>query len=564
MNINNITYRNYNDFYLMKISTLSTFKTSLNRDSLMQNTLTVEKRTMVEYTTKHKTVQNNALMTILSEADEYFVNKVGTTILGEGFKDIISDEDAFNKYVNKLTEDITDQTEADSLRILMENARLQTLTEASTSGIAPVASLTLPTLRVMWARTGLVHAVPTEPVKSNAFSVSYNRPCIVDEEGNKHYLPEALDMDAHLGDKKALEDGPIALPAEDHDLLGAVGCSKATGDSVDRNFAIVSATIDDKEYMVNIKEGKLDINDRVYLEVKDENGAVLDIVFAAVDLWNGILNATSMKGKVTSIKIRGFVASDAHNHATNITFEMVRRDFQIGTGDHFEAALPIEFLQDTMATYSIDGTTEVVDVMSNIVAQKLDMEIFNFVKQSYDSTNAKYYGEFDLRPASSYAGAPKDWREELKTIIDNLASTMKSDTHVYQGYFVLFGNPVDTQLLPNVNWTFNSTVDTQSGIEVSYSLGAMSGSNKYNIVSSDIIPRGAIYGLFVPTIQNYKTIVYYPYTFSVINQGYLNTRTPNVPSIMVTKRHTIEEFTPLVFKIDILNNTAMMLASLPR
>lgn len=520
---------------------------------------------MVNYSTKHKSPNSNSVMLkTLSEANAYFENKLGTTILGEGIKEIFSDEAMFNTYIEKLTEDIANPTEAENMRTLMENARMQTLMESATAGIAPVASLTLPTLRVMWAKTGLVHAIPTEPVKSNAFSVSYNRPCIVDEEGNKHYLPEALDEDAHLGDKKHLEEGALALPLTAHDLLGAVGCSKATGDSVDRNFAITSVTVGDTEYAIKRSEGKLDINDRLYVEVKDENGNLVDIVFGNVDLWNGVMNAVSMNGKVESIKIAGYVASDAHNHATNITFEMVRKDFEIGTGDHFEAALPIEFLQDTMATYSIDGTTEVVDVMSNIVAQKLDMEIFNFVKACYDGTNAKYFGEFDLRPSASYAGNPKDWREELKTVVDFLASKIKSETHVYSGYFVLMGNPVDMMLLPNVNWTFNSAVDTQSGIEVSYSLGAMSGSNKYNLVSSDLIPMGAVYMLFVPTIQNYKTIVYYPYTYNIVNQGYLNTRTPNVPSIMMTKRHTIEEFVPLVCKINILNNTAQMLAQLPR
>lgn len=520
----------------------------------------------VEYSVKHSSPIDSVMLRTLTEANDYFGAHEGMTILGEGIKEIFTDETQFNRYVEKLTEGINDATEAENLKTLMENARVQTLLESSTSGVAPVASLTLPTLRVMWAKTGLVHVVPTEPVKSNAFSVSYNKPCIVDEEGNKHYLPEALDMDSHLGDKKRLETEAITMPIKEHDLLGAVGCSKATGDSVDRNFSIVSATISGVEYRISVKDGKLDINDRLFVEVKDDKGEVLDIIYGNVDLWNGVMNAVSMNGTVTEIKIAGFVASDAHNHATNITFEMVREDFTIGTGDHFEAALPIEFLQDTMATYSIDGTTEVVDIMSNIVSQKLDMEIFEFIKTVYNGTNDKYFGEFDLRPSSSYAGNPKDWREELKTVIDHLASTMKSETHVYQGYFVIMGNPVDMMLLPNVNWTFNSTVDTQSGIEVSYSLGAMSGANRYSLVSSDIIPKGDIFMLFVPTIQNYKSLVYYPYTFNIVNpgSGYLNTRTPNVPSIMMTKRHLISEFTPLVCKITILNNTAKMLAELPR
>lgn len=525
----------------------------------------------VEYITRQHTTNDGAFAKLMRESSEYFQQKDHVSILGEGIKDIFADDILFNKYIDKLTEG-TDASEAEVLRTLMENARINTFAESSTSGISPVASLTLPTLRVLWARTGLVKAIPTEPVKQNAFAVTYNKPCIVDELGNKHYLPEALDDNSRLGDKKRLEEDAIALPASKHDLLAAVGCSKAVGDSVDRNFYIKSATIEvdskDLEVVLKRENSKLDINDRFYAEVnyKSADGLteVNDIVFGSVNLWDGVMNAVSMNAKVKAIKVVGFVASDAHNYATNITFEQVRKDFTIGTGDHFEASLPIEFLQDSMATYNIDGTTEVVDVMSNIIAQKLDMEIFDYVKSVYEGTNAQYFGEFDLRPAATFAGQPKDWRDELKTVVDRIAAGMKSDYHLYNGYFVIMGNPVDMMILPNVNWTFNSAVDTQSGVEVGYNLGAMSGQNRYNLVSTDLILQGDIYMLFVPTITNYKSVVYYPYTFNVCSQGYLNTRTSNVPSIMVTKRHTIEHFSSLVARIRIINNTADMLANLPR
>lgn len=522
---------------------------------------------MVEYKVKQMEKSNCSMLnTILKESNEYFANKERTSILGEGIKDIFTDDALFDKYVENLCEGVESESDRETLKTLMDNARFNTLSESSTSGIAPVASLTLPILRVMWARTGLVKAVPTEPVKSNSFSVSYNRPCIVDENGEKHYLPEALDNDPTLGDKKHLQEDAMTLPLDNYDLLGAVGCSKATGDSVDRNFRISAVEMNGKEITVTKDMGKTDLDGKLYVEVEDKDTGDKDIIFGNVDFYNGILTALSFHNKVTKIYIAGYVASDAHNHATNITFDMVRKDFLIGTGDHFEAALPIEFLQDTMATYSVDGTTECVDIISNIIAQKLDMEIFNFLVDCYNETDAHYFGEFDIRPASQFAGQPKDWREELKTVFDHVASTMKTETHVYNGYFVIFGNPVDMMLLPNVNWTFNSATDMQSGVEVNYSLGAMSGQNRYTMVSSDLIPKEAMYMLFIPTIPNYKSVVYYPYTFNMVNpgSGYLNTRTPNVPSLMMTKRHTYWSFNNLIARINILNNTARMLSSLPR
>lgn len=518
----------------------------------------VETNMSVEYRVEHNSIMNDEFSQMLRETHEYFRQHEHVSILGEGIKDILGDTSLFSNYVDKLTEG-TNATEEENLRTLMENARVNTFLESATAGVQPVAALTFPVIRKLWAKTGLKNAVPTETVKSNAFSVSFNKPFIIDEKGNRHYLPEALrDNKNTIGEKKRLTEDVLTLPLEAHDLLGAVGCSKATGDSIDLNFTICAVVLKSgKEVKITRQAGLLDPNRKLYVEVVD--GDVKDTVFGYVDLVNGTINAVSLKGEVTGIKILGYVATDAHNRATNISFEIDKRDFTIGTGEHFEASLPIEFLQDAMATYQIDGATEVVDTMSNVIAQKLDQEIHNFLLGVYDGTNQKYLGEFDLRPSAAFAGQPKDWREEIKTVIDYFATKIKSDSYAYQGYFTLIGNPLDMMIIPNVNWTFNHTTDTQSGVEVDYNIGAISGQHRYTLVSSDLVPQGEIMMLFIPTTNKFMSVKYYPYTFNVVN-NYLNTQRSALPNIMMTKRHTMEEFLPLIGKIKVKNNDG----SLPR
>lgn len=514
---------------------------------------------------------NDAFSDVLREAQEYFANKEKVSILGEGIKEILSEEALFDDYVEKLTEGMNPEDE-ESMKTLMKNARIQTLSEATTAGIAPVASLTFPTLRKLWARTGLIKAVPTEVVKSNSFKVSHFKPYIIDDLGNKHYLPEALDdVDNEYGEKKSLSKESITLPMEQYDMLADVGCSVATGDSIDLDFAVteVVAEVDGEDISISIprKVGKADANAKLYIPVvyKNEDGeeVQVDRLFGFIDFDRGLVDLVSMFSKVKSVKIRGFVASDAHNHSTNVSFDVTNEDFTIGTGEHFEASLPLEFLQDSMATYQIDGTTEVVDIMSNIIAQKLDQEIYKFIRNMYRSTNGQWQAEFDLRPPAQYAGSPKDWREEIKTVFDTLAAQIKKKFHSYNGYFVIVGSPVDMAIIPNINWTFDHNVDTQDGVNVDYNIGAMSGNHIYKFVSSDICTDGVMYMLFIPTTNNFLTMKYYPYTFNVVN-NYVNTQRGNVPSIMMTKRHTIEEFIPIVAEVLILNNNPSMLKNLPR
>lgn len=517
----------------------------------------------VDYRNNHSQAMNDGFSQTLRESAEYFKHTQQVSILGEGFRDVLTDTQTFRTYVDKLVEGL-DASEEANMRTLLENNRTTILQESAVAGIPPIASLAMPTIRKMWAKVALKYAIPTEPVKTPAFQVSFSKPYIKDQAtGKKHYLPESLrDLNNGLAEKTKLLTTGYAVPLDEHDMLADVGSSAQAGDAIDRAFHVTSVTVsavdasgaNPEDKVVQVKS-KMDLNNRLYVEVtaKHTDGTVTsDVLFGSVNAERGLVSATSMRGKIKEVTFLGFVSSEAHTRATNVSFDIERRDLTIGTGEHIEASLPLEMLTDTMAMYNIDGASEVVDVMSNITAQKVDQEIYNFLNLSF-TENPTYRGVFDVHPAPQFAGNPKDWLEEIKRTIDFQATKLKSETYYYQGYFVIVGNPLDTQLIPNVSWTFNHVSDSQNGVEVDYSVGAMSGANRYTIVASDLIPAGELTMFFVPLTNKFLTYKYYPYTFNVVH-NYLNTQNPNIPSIMMTKRHTIEEFLPFVCKIEIKNN----------
>jgi hypothetical protein len=336
--------------------------------------------------------------------------------------------------------------------------------------------------------------------------------------------------------------------------------------AVDRKFVVT-----DVFYMISDAAGnltetpikvncKVDLYRRLYADVfytdYDATGnmiSVKDTIFGSVDLENGFLQFTSMSGKATKIKVMAFLSSETHQKSTNVDFEIDKKDIEIGTGEHIESSLPLEFLQDVKAMYQVDGAAELIDIMSNVCAQKLDQRIYQFLERAYAGTEAQYRKSFNVYPSGHFAMNPSEWLNELKKLFDLLATKMRGDYKCYNGYFVIVGNPIDTNILPNVSWSFNSVNDQQNGVEVQYSIGAISGANKYTIISSDLIPQGELTMFFVPTTDKFKTFEYYPYTFNVV-KSYLNTVNQNVPSIMLTKRDTIEEYVPIIAKVIIKNN----------
>lgn len=509
---------------------------------------------MIEYRSQKASTTNDTYSGIIREASEYFAAQ-RVHMIGNGFEEILSEQSLFDTYVDKLSKGLT-ADEAAQMEQLLENTKTHILRESSVSGIQPISALSMPTVRKMWVKVALKNAVPTEPVKAPKFAISYMEPYLVGADGIKHPIPKVLrdPAGANHATLKKLAATPITLPATAYDLFTGITASVANGETVDPKFFVKSVvlTVGAGTETVNVRK-ELDLRNNIVFDVQSADGSVKDTVFCTVDRAKASLNAVSLSGNVKSIVVDGKVTQESNIAGESVSFDIKSKDVTIGTGTHLNAPLPIEWLQDSMAMYQVDGALEVVDLMSNVFAQKLDLEILDFVDRSYENAGANYNATFDLKPRASFAGSPKEWREELKTVFDFLAQKMKNDSAFSGGTFVLIGNPLDMNLITNVDWVFNSNTDERGGVEVDFNLGAYSGAQRYNLVASANVPAGVIRMIYVPSTPKQMTYKYYPYTFNV-EKGYRDPNQPNVPSIMMTKRHAMEELIPMAAQITIENN----------
>jgi len=542
----------------------------------------------IEYRQATRSKMRDGFSDVLREAAEFFADKGIQMTSHQGMEEILSEQTLFNEYKDHLLEGM-EPDQVENFNQLMDNARTTMLQEASVSGVQQIAGLSMPTIRKMWAKVALKHAIPTQVVATPRFAISYTKAYLMDAEGNKKELPDAINAlnntEAQLPRFRNPEGG-LTLPMTDFDLFnmgeGAgfeVAGLKGT-DSIDKVFYVENVVADKAAVLkaAGLDEGtaiddvtlrvhvKTDLQALIYAKVTipvqhtDEVtgivtrlGEVSDTLLGKVDYTEGKMTLMSAAGLITAVEIDARLSQEANDFGQSVSFDVLTKDVTIGVGSHLNAPLPIEWLQDTMAIYNIDGAAEVVDLMSQTVAQQLEIEIYNFLAKSIEVNNIQYLGEFNMVPSAGYNGTPKSWREELKTVIDYYAIKMKSDAKFHGGKFMIIGNPIDMQIIPNVDWVFNHTSDQMSGVDVSFNLGAFSGANKYEMVSSDLVPAGAFIMFFVPGIDRLMTYKYYPYTFNV-ERGYRDPNMPNVPSLMMTKRHALEEFTPLICKITIRNN----------
>lgn len=506
----------------------------------------------VQYANILKTNSTSEYDSIFNEAVQTVKNSCRVNALG-GAAELYSDVRAFNTYVEKLVEGF-DARDAECLTNLLNNNRMVVLSESSLGGIPPITALNCPTIVKMWAKSGLKNVVPTQVVDKPVFSVLFNRPYMLDDDGNKVYLPEGLTNEStkKVGNKERIKVTIQAAHANGETV------NLAALDNLDEKLKkrLQEEEIDDA---VITKVGnkavkaKMSLERRFFIQIDSP----ANNVFGQIDLEKRTI-ILAQTGEAADIEMELGVSSAFHTKSTEISFEVKREDFEIPTGRHFEVNLPLEFINDMYALYKIDSASTATETMSNVINQKLEQELDEFlttaVNDEEDGRKAEYHREFSVYPDPNYAIQPKDWVEELKRVIDYLAMTIKNKSYFYQGYFVIYGNPVDIALLPNVSWTFNSASDNVNGVNANYSIGAMSGSNKYVIVASDLVDKGFLRMIMVPSVDDYKTFMYYPYTFNIVN-NYLNAQgKKTMPNLMMTKRHTMAQFMNLSAKITIKNN----------
>lgn len=525
---------------------------------------------------------------VLNETYDMF-RAQGASILGEGYKEIATNPSLFNSYKEALLMEST-ANDAAMMSQLMDNTNTHILTESSLAGITPVASLSMPVIRKLWPKFGLKEAVKEEVAKAPRFVVSYTKPYLfraaADGSEERVYLPRAMNATPSVGKNTKLTR--VVKLTGDAPTASIDFGTDAGADSIQVGNATVAGegTVVVSNTGSNIKRQPLNTDMKITLFALDnvvdtatENGLdiskniVLDItdkitVLVRFDLQAGTAKVAAMgleSSQTLDLLIAGSVSPEYNEGTWSISYDIDRTDIAIGAGVHLNSPLPVEALQDMMALYQIDGTKETVDLMTNFFAQRLDLDVLEELDTAILNAPTQYVNdipsfgswEFDAIPAVGYAQGPKAWREELKTLIDQVASTIKNNTYLTTGTFVLVANPLDANLIQNIDWQFRGGDGAISAVAVDYSIGTYaSGVAVYKVISSPNVPQGKILVNFIPEGNKQMTTKYYPYSFST-ELGYQDPNRSRTPSIMMTKRHAFKTFLAACASITIKNNNGM-------
>lgn len=516
--------------------------------------------------------------TNLNETYDLFKSQ-GVSIIGKGYEEIMSSPALFEAYTTSITEGVSADSRAEMAQ-LMANTNAHLLTEGSVAGIAPICSLSGPVIRKLWPSIGLKNAVKTKVATTPSFMINYTKPYFITAENGKevkHYVVR----DSLIG-----QDGTVASDlagnykelsfdangvADFSDFCKVDTASRIKYQPLDNDFTLVSVVVNDGTNDVTVK-----INKKVGVEhviiydgVVAEKKFTLLVRLAAEDCkaYLQVIAETGLTVDKTKVVVRGHRSVEYNEVATSWGFDIAREDILIGTGDHMQSPLTVESLTDMKALYQIDGTKEAVNLMTNAMALRTDGMIFNFLKNEFINqpgagefasypAASEYIAVFDVKPAAGFAGGPKAWREELKPVFDHLAARIKNQTFLGAGCFNIVANPLDAQLITNVDWSFRGGQGSVDGVNVNYSLGTYYGSAyTYKLISTEIVKQGVMYLVFIPEEDTQLTYNYWCYSFST-ELGYRDPNRAMAPSIMLCKRDVLKSFLPAIGAVKIVGNDA--------
>ena len=482
----------------------------------------------------------------------------------------------------------------------------------SVGNVTTFAYLNGPVLRAVWARSIVPALMRAVTLKQTSYTATFDVPYMV-VDGVRKDLPYSLtdQEEPVLGLKKLTPraaagahinaDGSIKFTNNavtgnilSESLVNIIG--EYDGYSVDRRIAITGITYNNvpslgaaavattlpKSIRPSSKMGKAgDVVFVVEFPVTTETAGALDVDTATVtvmlDLSTGRYRAMTTSAAIVSFKFDAYLSSEDNRTSAMMKSEQHSIEVMIGTGQHVMIDTPVELLQEYPTSHQgSDYVVAMTDIISEFYAGNMNQEMLQFLSKSLLNSNASSYipetvlrgvnkadAEFDIRVA--HGENPSSYVDQmLKKCLSYYINEIRSVSRIEDGFWSVIGHANNVAMIPDfktegfaqLNGDEDSSRSDVLGFKVGYTFGFTT--NVINgkvrcLYTPEIKKTTGLIGFFSSTDDKRPTYLFHPFSYTV-SRGYQNANNTTLPSIMVTKRHTFEEFIPSQFRLKINGN----------
>jgi hypothetical protein len=460
-------------------------------------------------------------------------------------REVLCNDDAFGMYKQSLAEGLSSEDKK-GFELLAENTRIQLL-ENSTYSLNPYETLALPLLRVFYPKTiakDLVTVIPmNKPEIIRGFiKASFKR----FGDANTYMAPSNTDITS----------GPrVTVPVTSMEGVGTIDILKKAGLNaeiahIEKNFMITAVTLDGETVNCNVTPT---VDGTLAATVTKADGSVTDTLTGRIDYLKGILEVTSVSGKITAVAFKAQVSLEENtiNPRASFSIEKIRliaQDRQISTD------WTIQMQQDIKALYDIELQSELVSAMGQQIVLDVDRQIVNNLIYACERMNGpthnrtfnKNPSQWEAETGSKFAYGPKQWMENVLPVLNDLSAAIYVDTNIAAGN-ILACNPLDATIFESLQEFRYNGSSSEDG-DLGYRSAEVAG-GKWKVLVSPVVPQGKSLCLYKPTEQIKCTYIFAPYVPCVLTPYPLG----NTPSMTILSRNGEQLIRPA--GISVLNIT---------
>jgi len=441
-------------------------------------------------------------------------------------RQVLYNDDAFNTYVDGLSESLESTNDQEGFRTLCENTRINLL-ENSMFQINPYESLALPVLRVFYPKLVAKEAVTVSPMDKPESVKPFLKASFEKHPygGANRYNAPSISEDISNGPTvDHTIAGPLVVPQAGFDLLGVAGLTSDQA-HLERDFEIT--LVDDGVTPTSVSivpavEG--------HFSAAVDMGGVTDVISGYIDYLNGTISISSATGAVTSVEYK--VTTSLEENQINPKVKLEVDKIRLYAKDReISANWSIHMEQDMKALFDISMQAEIVSVLGQQIALDIDREIISSLLTANLNLNpASHRQSFARTPPAAFTWGAKAWHENILVNMNELSAQVYTDTNIDQANTVLC-NPIDAAILEDINTFRYSGTSSENG-ELGFREATVNG-GKWKVLTSSVVAAGEMIMVYKPVEEIKCVYLYCPYVPVVLSPYPLGA----TPSLTILSRN---------------------------
>ena len=444
----------------------------------------------------------------------------------QGFKQVITDPNAFSIYAKSLAEGLTPSDTDDFM--LMANTTRVSLMENSMFQLNPYETLTIPVLRVFYPRLiarELVNVMPIDkPDVIKGFVHAYFKKN--GESTFGHEFP-STSTDISRGPSVGINLTKTATPGTT-DILAEASLN-STQSHIEHDFQITgiydgtSGTVKAVSIIMT--------TDGNFSETVVTNSHETDVISGHVDFENGTLTWSSANSAVTTIRYQAVCSLEENQINPTVRFEVEKIRFTT-VDRRISAEWTINMEQDVKALFDLALQSELVNIIGEQIALDIDREIINALIATNSALNPGTHTKtFDLNPPTTFPYGRKAWYENMIPTLNDLSAQIYNSSLMGPAN-TLACNPLDAAVFESLN-TFEYTGTSTENGDVGYRSATVTG-GKWKILISSVVPQGSVIAKYRSNDLSRAAYVYAPYVPALLSPYPLGA----IPSLTIMTRYS--------------------------